>query len=190
MWQLQTSVWGRAQNASLKWSIMELWVDIVRKREDSVIEDYIYHTGGMGGKAVDQNNAMPLTLVLQKVSASRFHTLVHRLLVNINLARLTGSFQSSLPVQPLDVSMVWHSVVHGEHSKFIYCHLQASINHKILTCCLTFQTPGLARWLPIKNMQSSQTFRCKIIGLTNKKGDCQPHLIVLEFETRNNRLKS
>ena len=37
--------------------------------------------------------------------------------------------------------------------------------------------------------QWSQTFRCKIIGSTNKKEDGQPHLIVLSRQTQSLNLK-
>ena len=33
--------------------------------------------------------------------------------------------------------------------------------------------------------QWSQTFRCKIIGSTNKKEDGQPHLMVLSHQTQS-----
>ena len=67
------------------------------------------------------------------------------------------------------------------------CKLALTVN--VYTCCFMFQTPGLVRQITDQE-QWSQTFRCKIVGLTNKKEDCQPHLIVLSCQTRSLKLET
>ena len=58
-----------------------------------------------------------------------------------------------------------------ERINYSICKPALTVN--IFTCCFTFQTPGLVRQI---TDQWSQTFRCKIVGWTNKKEDCQPHM--------------